>query len=155
MRDKIIAGNWKMNKTFNETKELVKELKKETKGLKLKSTRVIIAPAYINLQYAVKKTKKSIIEVSSQNMHQASNGAYTGEVSASMLSDIGIKTVILGHSERREYFGETDSSLTEKVNTAIENNLEVIFCFGEQNLFWQLVQVKLHLLSKHKKCMLL
>lgn len=132
MRKKIVAGNWKMNKTLTETKTLIKELKKETKGIKLKNTRVIIAPCYTNLQHAVKKTKKGAIEVASQNMHQAKSGAYTGEVSADMLLDIGIKTVILGHSERREHFGEIDTFLTEKVNTALDNNLEVIFCFGEQ-----------------------
>ncbi len=132
MRKKIVAGNWKMNKTLTESKVLIKELKKATKGIKLKNTRVIIAPCYVNLQHAVKKTKNGIIEVASQNMHQATSGAYTGEVSADMLLDIGVKTVILGHSERRDHFGEIDGSLTEKVNTAIGNNLEVIFCFGEQ-----------------------
>lgn len=132
MRKKIIAGNWKMNKTISETKVLIKELKKETKGLELNNTRVVIAPSYVNIQYAVKKTKKSNIEVAGQNMHQAKSGAFTGEVSSHMLMDIGVKTVILGHSERREHFGETDGLLIEKVNTAIENNMEVIFCFGER-----------------------
>ncbi|MGB1043453.1 MAG: triose-phosphate isomerase, partial [Tenacibaculum sp.] len=78
-----------------------------------------------------KRAKKTKIEVVAQNMHQAKNGAFTGEVSANMLKSIGIKTVILGHSERRTYFGETDTILAEKVNTALENKLETIFCFGE------------------------
>jgi len=121
-----------MNKTLSEAKILIKELKNEIKGLKLNNTRVIIAPSYVNLQHAVKKTTKGIIEVASQNMHQAKGGAFTGEVSADMLLDIGVKSVILGHSERREHFGEIDASLTEKVNTALANKMEVIFCFGEQ-----------------------
>ena len=132
MRKKIVAGNWKMNKTLSETKVLLRALKKETKGLKLKNTRVIIAPAFVNLQHAVKKTKKHVIEVVAQNMHEATNGAFTGEISASMLLDLDVKTVILGHSERRDHFGETDTVLAEKVNTAITYNMEVIFCIGEQ-----------------------
>ncbi|MDY0780148.1 triose-phosphate isomerase [Tenacibaculum sp. IB213877] len=133
MRQKIVAGNWKMNNTLDETKKLIKELKKELKSVKLKKdTRVIIAPTFVNLLTATKKTKKTKIEVAAQNMHQAKNGAYTGEISAEMLTSVGVKTVILGHSERRTYFNETDKLLTEKVNTALENNLEVIFCFGEQ-----------------------
>ena len=131
MRNKIVAGNWKMNKTISEAKVLIKELKKETKKIKLNKTRVIIAPPFVNLQHAVKKTDDSKIEVASQNMHAAKNGAFTGEISADMLLDIGVKSVILGHSERREKFGETDSFLAEKVDTAIANKIEVIFCIGE------------------------
>jgi len=79
----------------------------------------------------VKRANKSKIEVVAQNMHQAKNGAFTGEISADMLKNIGIKSVILGHSERRSYFGETDAILSEKVNTTLKNNMEAIFCFGE------------------------
>jgi len=132
MRNKIVAGNWKMNKNLSETKILIKELKKEIKGIELNNTRVIIAPSFVNLHYTARKTKKEEIEVASQNMHQAIDGAFTGEVSSNMLSDIGVKTVILGHSERRQHFGEINSALIEKVNTAIQDKLEVIFCFGEQ-----------------------
>jgi len=131
MRSKIVAGNWKMNKTYGETKALVKELKEAVKGLKLKNTRVIIAPPFTNLQKASKKTKDCRIEVAAQNMHQAENGAFTGEISASMIKSIHVDTVILGHSERREYFGETNALLAQKVDTALKNDLEVIFCFGE------------------------
>ncbi|MEN8125159.1 MAG: triose-phosphate isomerase [Bacteroidota bacterium] len=131
MRSKIVAGNWKMNKTYGETKTLVKELKDAVKGLKLKNTRVIIAPPFTNLQKASKSTKDSRIEVAAQNMHQAENGAYTGEISAGMIKSIHVKTVILGHSERREYFGETNELLAQKVDNALKNDLEVIFCFGE------------------------
>tara|TARA_R110001592_G_scaffold151913_5_gene379025 strand:+ start:2219 stop:2977 length:759 start_codon:yes stop_codon:yes gene_type:complete len=131
MRQKIVAGNWKMNNDKDETKQLIKEIKKSIKKLSLKSTRVIVAPTFVNLALAVKRAEDTKIEVVAQNMHQAKNGAYTGEISADMLKSIGIKTVILGHSERRSYFGETDAILAEKVNAVLENNLETIFCFGE------------------------
>jgi len=81
---------------------------------------------------AVKQaTEGSVVEVAAQNMHQAKSGAFTGEISGEMLTSIGLESVILGHSERREYFGESDALLAEKVNAALANNLEVIFCFGE------------------------
>ena len=131
MRTKIVAGNWKMNKTYQETKALVKELKHAVKEISLDNTRVIIAPTFVNLQKASKMTKNSDIEVAAQNMHQESSGAYTGEISAQMLKSIYVDTVILGHSERREYFGESDKLLASKVDAALANDLEVIFCFGE------------------------
>ena len=131
MRSKIVAGNWKMNKTYQETKSFVKELTKEVKKVKLDNTRVIIAPSFTNLQKASKKTKDCKIEVAAQNMCAAESGAFTGEVSASMIKSIHVDIVILGHSERREYFGETNESLAAKVDTALKNKLEIIFCFGE------------------------
>lgn len=131
MRSKIVAGNWKMNNNCKETKALVKGIRKSIKRLPLDNTRVIIAPTFVNLATAVKKAEKSNIEVVSQNMHQSKSGAFTGEISADMLTSIGVKTVILGHSERRSLFGETDAVLAEKVNAALENELEIIFCFGE------------------------
>ncbi|MCT4699040.1 triose-phosphate isomerase [Tenacibaculum haliotis] len=131
MRKKIVAGNWKMNMNFDETKKLIKGIKKGTKKKVGKNTRVIIAPSFVNLQTALKRTKKSKIEVASQNMHQSKSGAFTGEISADMLTSLGLDLVILGHSERREYFGETDEILAKKVTTALENKLETIFCFGE------------------------
>ena len=131
MRTKIVAGNWKMNNNKEETKTLIKQLQKSLKRLSLKNTRVIVAPTFVNLSSGVKRAKKSKIEVVAQNMHQAKNGAYTGEISADMLKSIGVKSVILGHSERRTYFGETDALLAEKVNTTLENKMEAIFCFGE------------------------
>lgn len=130
MRKKIVAGNWKMNKTLGESKELIKGLQEaipsETKA------EVIITPPFTNLYTAVEELKGSNIKVAAQNMHQAANGAYTGEVSADMLKSIGVETVILGHSERRAYFGETDALLAEKVKTALEKELTIIFCFGEE-----------------------
>ncbi|TXD45968.1 triose-phosphate isomerase [Polaribacter sp. IC073] len=131
MRTKIVAGNWKLNNDKEESKKLIKDLKKALKRKKLKNTRVIVAPTFVNLSSSVKAAKKSKIEVVAQNMHQASNGAFTGEVSADMLKAIGVETVILGHSERRTYFNETDAALAEKVNTVLEKGMETIFCFGE------------------------
>jgi triosephosphate isomerase len=131
MRKQIVAGNWKMNKNIQESLQLADEIAKKVKDLPLKNTRVIIAPTFVNLSEVVNTTKDSVVEVAAQNMHQAKNGAFTGEISAEMLRSLGLEVVILGHSERREYFGETDALLAEKVNTALENNLEVIFCFGE------------------------
>lgn len=132
MRKNIVAGNWKMNNNLSESKKLVKGIKKAIKKKKLKNTRVIVSPTYVNLRAVVKKAKKSAIEVAAQNMHQADNGAFTGEISADMLKSVGVKTVILGHSERREYFGETDGLLAKKVDQALKNKLEIIFCFGEK-----------------------
>ena len=131
MRKNIVAGNWKMNNDLDESKKLVKKIRKAIKREELKNTRVIVAPTFVNLSAVVKKARKSPIEVAAQNMHQAESGAYTGEISAKMLQSIGVKIVILGHSERREYFGETDALLAKKVDAALANKLEVIFCFGE------------------------
>ncbi|MDP5081644.1 MAG: triose-phosphate isomerase [Winogradskyella sp.] len=132
MRKNIVAGNWKMNNDLKATKKLVKQVRKSIKKNDLKNTRVIVAPTFVNLATAVKGAKKSKLEVAAQNMHQAENGAFTGEISAEMLKSVGVKTVILGHSERRAYFGETDELLAQKVNTALAHKIEVIFCFGEE-----------------------
>ena len=129
MRKQIVAGNWKMNKTESETTQLIEELKKQD----LKSgVEVFIAPTFVNLSAAVKMTKDSCIHISAQNMHQSASGAFTGEISSTMLLDIGVQHVILGHSERRAYFGETDELLKEKVQAALKAGLHIIFCFGEE-----------------------
>ena len=129
MRKHIVAGNWKMNNGLIQTKTLISELKQQTKT---SNAEVIIAPSFTNLWHAFESTRLDDIEVAAQNMHFSEDGAYTGEISVCMLSSIGIKTVILGHSERRAYFNETDEALAQKVNTALENNMRVIFCFGEE-----------------------
>jgi triosephosphate isomerase len=128
MRQHIVAGNWKMNNDLPQTEALLAELKAKKQT---SNAEVMVAPAYTNLYHAFEALKNSKIEVIAQNMHFAENGAYTGEISASMLKSIGVKTVILGHSERREYFNETDEILAKKVDAALANNLRVIFCFGE------------------------
>lgn len=130
MRKNIVAGNWKMNYTATQTKSLINDIKESLRG-KSTNCRVLVSPTSINLAMAVQETQGSLIEVAAQNIHQENNGAYTGEISADMLLDVGVKTVILGHSERRTYFGEDDALLTDKVLKALDTNLEVIFCFGE------------------------
>lgn len=129
MRSKIVAGNWKLNKNLTETEALLTEL-----SAKLPDTNaeVMVAPTFVNLAAAVRHLESSTIEVVAQNMHFAASGAYTGEISADMLLNIGIDTVIIGHSERRAYFGETDEILAKKVTTALEKNMRIVFCFGEE-----------------------
>ncbi|MGB1042655.1 MAG: triose-phosphate isomerase [Tenacibaculum sp.] len=132
MRNKIVAGNWKMNKNLTEAKELLKGLKKEVKKLDLSvGTRVIISPSFVNLRAMVNRTEKSKIEVAAQNVHHEASGAYTGEVSVAMLADLGVQSVIIGHSERRTYFNESDALLAKKVDAVLANDMEAIFCFGE------------------------
>ena len=128
-RKKIVAGNWKMNNGLQETKLLINELLRETNH---SGCEVMIAPSFVSLKTAIDSLINKNIEVVSQNVHQNINGAYTGEVSAKMLSSIGIKTTIIGHSERREYFNETHDLLKHKVDTSLENSMRIIFCFGEQ-----------------------
>jgi triosephosphate isomerase len=132
MRKNIVAGNWKMNNDTKETKSLLKDIKKGLKKSTLKNTKVIVAPSFVNLNTAVKALGDSKIKVAAQNMCAAKKGAFTGEISADMLKSAGVKTVILGHSERRAYFGETDSVLKEKVGSALEQKMKIIFCFGEE-----------------------
>ncbi len=129
MRKHIVAGNWKMNNGLVQTTTLISELKQQ---VKTSDAEVMIAPSFTNLWHAFEATRQDDIEVVAQNMHFAENGAYTGEVSAGMLKSLGIKTVILGHSERRAYFNETDEALAKKIDTALANGMRVIFCFGEE-----------------------
>lgn len=130
MRKKIVAGNWKMNNDLAETQELLSHLKMQL--VKEPEAEVMVAPAFTNLYSAFQGLKDTPVQVVAQNMHQAENGAYTGEVSAKMLKSIGVDTVILGHSERRAHFGETNDILAEKVNSALKSEMKIIFCFGEE-----------------------
>lgn len=130
MRQKIVAGNWKMNKNAEETEDLLNELIAQIPTDA--DARVIVAPTFVNLASAAEHLEFTNIEVAAQNMHQAESGAYTGEVSADMLKSVGVNIVILGHSERRSYFGETDATIAFKTDAALQNNMEVIFCFGEE-----------------------
>ena len=129
MRKQIVAGNWKMNNDYVDSELFVTKLLKE---LKHTTTEVIIAPPFTSLLTSSNSVKGSQVIVAAQNMHFAENGAYTGEVSAGMLKSVGVKTVILGHSERRAYFNETDAVLAKKVDTALAHDMRVIFCFGEE-----------------------
>ena len=128
-RKKIVAGNWKMNNDFNESEQLLNNLISQSK---LNDVKIMIAPSFVNLKYSIDRLKLSTIEVISQDVHQSKNGAYTGEVSASMLKSIGVNTTIIGHSERREYFNETHDLLKLKVDNALSNSMNIIFCFGEE-----------------------
>jgi len=118
-----------MNKNLSETKALLSELLEK---LPKTEAKVIVAPTYVNLESAARILQSSDIKVAAQNMHFAKSGAYTGEISADMLLNINVDTVIIGHSERRAYFGETDDLLAKKVEAALANNMQVIFCFGEE-----------------------
>ena len=111
------------------TETLITSLKNQ---MQTSNAEVMIAPSFTNLWHAFEALRTHSIEVIAQNMHFAESGAYTGEVSAPMLKSIGIQTVILGHSERRAYFNETDEMLAKKVNAALKNEMRVIFCFGEE-----------------------
>jgi len=129
MRKKIIAGNWKMNNNKRETAELIQAL---IPLIFSTDVRVMIAPAFTHLVQAEELTQVGRIEVLAQNMNAAESGAFTGEISAGMLHSIGINKVILGHSERRIYYNETDLALKQKVETALTYDMEVVFCFGEE-----------------------
>lgn len=118
-----------MNKTLEQSEALLTELAAKRPDT---SAEIIVAPPFLNLPAAVRQLQNSVIGVAAQNMHQAESGAYTGEVSADMLLSVGVRTVILGHSERRSYFGESDELLKEKVDQALAKGLQVIFCFGEE-----------------------
>jgi triosephosphate isomerase len=130
MRKKIVAGNWKMHKNAAQTAELLNEL---VAKLPANTTaQVIVAPTFVNLAAAVSQLEGKGVTVAAQNLHQAEGGAFTGEITADMLTNVGVNTVILGHSERRAIFNETDSVIAEKVNTALKHDMTVIFCFGEE-----------------------
>jgi triosephosphate isomerase (TIM) len=129
MRKKVIAGNWKMNNDLNGTVNLISGLKKgvyeQTKAV------VIVCPPFISLETTQTLLKGSLIKFGAQNMYFEENGAFTGEISPSMLKSVGCEYVILGHSERRTIFGETVQIINKKIKTAIKHGLKPIFCIGE------------------------
>ena len=130
MRTKTIAGNWKMNKDFPQTEELIGGLKKAL-SFDLKGVKVIICPPFTSLEFAHRLIQGSPMELGAQNMYHEDDGAFTGEVSPTMLTTVGCKYVILGHSERRQYFHESDAFINKKVKKAIAAGLTPIVCFGE------------------------
>ena len=128
MRRKLIAGNWKMYKTTAEAVALVEEIKK---GLADASGDTLVAPPFTSLVATVAAAKGSPVAVAAQNMHFEKEGAFTGEVSAPMLKDLGVTHVILGHSERRQHFAETDEGVAKKTKAALDHGLLPISCLGE------------------------
>jgi len=129
MRKTIIAGNWKMNHTGAQVKSVLTELVADVAlGVK---PEVVVAPVFPYLETAVQLTQGSAVHIAAQNMHFEESGAYTGEVSPSMLVDIGVEYVIIGHSERRTYFNETDETVNLKVKAALAHDLIPIMCCGE------------------------
>ena len=128
-RKTIIAGNWKMNKTISDTKAFAEELK-PLMG-RPKWCDVVLCVPYVNIPAAVRCFKDSRVSIGAENCHYDANGAYTGEVSAEMLKEAGVKYVIIGHSERREYYNETDFTVNKKVHAALDAGLHPIVCVGE------------------------
>lgn len=128
MRRKVIAGNWKMNMLPNETLSFIEALAPHVKN---SEAEVILCVPYTDLFYALLAAQETNIKIGAQNMHWEDSGAYTGEVSAKMLKSIGVEYVILGHSERRQYFAETDETVNKKVKKALEEGLKPIVCVGE------------------------
>lgn len=128
VRDAIIAGNWKMNKTPSETTALINEMKPLVAGADCK---VVLCVPFVDIDAALKASAGSNIEIGAENCHFEKSGAFTGEVSPVMLKEMGVKYVIIGHSERRQYFGETDITVNKRLKSALEEGLKVILCVGE------------------------
>lgn len=129
MRKPVIAGNWKMHKTRQETYDFVQELiatMKETSTID-----VIVCPSFTCLEGAVKASQGSLVKIAAQNMHWENKGAFTGEISPAMLKDLGVSYCIIGHSERRQYYAETDETVNMKLKAAFDNGIIPILCVGE------------------------
>ncbi|OGL48540.1 MAG: triose-phosphate isomerase [Candidatus Schekmanbacteria bacterium RIFCSPLOWO2_02_FULL_38_14] len=129
MRRTIIAGNWKMNNSVKESVSLAREIAASVDDVK--GREIVIAPPFTSLYPVSKEIEGSKVKLSAQNLFWKENGAYTGEISASMLKDAGCEYVIIGHSERRQFFGEIDESVNQKIKTAMKYNLNPIVCAGE------------------------
>ncbi len=130
MRKNVVAGNWKMNKTLQEGVALATELKGALQGVAIKCD-VVVSPPSTHVASVVEAVKGSVVNVAAQNCADHEKGAYTGEVSAEMVKSTGAGYVILGHSERREYYGETNEIIKTKIELALQNGLTPIVCFGE------------------------
>jgi triosephosphate isomerase (TIM) len=129
-RQQIVAGNWKMNMNFQEGRDLASEI---INSIGPSEVLTLLCPPFVHLNHISMLTNGiSNLEIGAQNCHQSDSGAYTGEVSASMIKSVGASFVIIGHSERREYFNEDNALLAEKINTALKNDLRPIFCCGEK-----------------------
>lgn len=129
MRKPIIAGNWKLHKTISEARELVRQLKEGVADVS--DCEIIVAPVFTALAALTSEVAGSNLQLAAQNCHPAANGAFTGEVSAALLKDVGCAYVIVGHSERRQLFGETDAFINAKIKAVLAAEMQVIFCVGE------------------------
>ena len=128
MRRPYLAANWKMNKTVGETEAFFGDFVPQLPGV---DADVVVCPPFTALGQAVDACEGTAVRIAAQNMHEEASGAFTGEVSAQMLTELGVSAVVLGHSERRQYFGETDEALARKVVAALDAGLEPILCVGE------------------------
>ena len=131
MRRKIVAGNWNMNKTITEGLSLIEAIKTGAPKVQKAGVDIIVAPTYVMLSDAAKAVNGSSIKLAAQNCHQEESGAYTGEISATMIQAIGAEYIIIGHSERRQYFNETSASIAKKINVVLSKGLTPIYCNGE------------------------
>ncbi len=130
MRTKVVAGNWKMNNDLNGSISLISEIKKGLADKKF-NVKAIVCPPFTSLETANALVKDSALKLGAQNMYFEENGAFTGEISPSMLKSVGCEFVILGHSERRTIFGESNQVINKKIKTAVKHSLKPIFCIGE------------------------
>lgn len=131
MRRRIVAGNWKMNLTFSEADDLLFKIVEALADIDLANKEVVVCPPYLYLEMTTDISAEHPIRVGAQNLSQFAAGAYTGEISAAMLEAMDVDYAIIGHSERRQYFGETDEMLASKVKLALEHDILPIFCCGE------------------------
>ena len=150
-RKTVIAGNWKMNKNATDTKKFAEELKAIMP--KTKWCEVVVCVPAVNISTAIRAFKDARVSIGAQNMYYEPSGAYTGEWSADMLKDLGVKYVIIGHSERRQYFGETDFTVNKKVHAALEAGLHPIICVGE-SLEQREMGITMELIALQVKCAL-
>lgn len=128
MRTPIVAGNWKMNLTTSEALDLAKEI---AQGCPESGVQLILAPVSLHISMVAESLGAAPVLLAAQNMHWAQGGAYTGEIAGPMLRELGVRYVLLGHSERRQFFGETDESINHKVHSALEQEIHPIICLGE------------------------
>ncbi len=131
MRRKIVAGNWKMNKSFPDAEELIAEIADKLESMDTIHQDVILCPPYVYLEMATDIAEDSVFSVGAQNINENDNGAYTGEISGPMLNSMEVEYCIIGHSERRKYYGEDNALLAKKIDAALRNDIRPIFCCGE------------------------
>jgi triosephosphate isomerase len=131
LRKKLVAGNWKMNLNITDSEVLIKKLTQDIHQSYFDKCDVLICPPFTSLMVAHSLLRGTKIKLGAQNLHWENDGAYTGEISATMFLSVGCEYVIIGHSERRQYFGETDETVNKKIKKALENNLKPVVCVGE------------------------